>query len=41
MPTDKVLLVGMLFLLPAGLILIRTLIEQSEMRMQEQLVELQ
>jgi Kef-type K+ transport system membrane component KefB len=40
-PTEKILLIGMLFLLPAGLILLRTIIEQSEMRMQEQLVELQ
>jgi hypothetical protein len=41
MPTDKVLLAGVLFLLPAGLILLRTVVEQSEMRTQERLVELE
>jgi hypothetical protein len=41
MPADKVLLAGMLFLPPAGLILLRTVIEQSEMRTQERIVELE
>jgi hypothetical protein len=41
MPADKVVLAGMLFLLPAGLILLRTVIEQSEMRTQERIVELE
>lgn len=40
-PSDKVLLMAVLFLIPAGLMLLRTVIEQSEMRMQERLVELQ
>ncbi|MEO6436756.1 MAG: hypothetical protein ABIP55_13490 [Tepidisphaeraceae bacterium] len=41
MPADKVVLAGMLFLLPAGLILLRTVIEQAEMRTQERIVELE
>jgi hypothetical protein len=40
-PTEQVLLIGMLFLIPAGLILIRTIVEQSELRTQEQLVRLE
>lgn len=41
MPNDQVLMVGMLFLLPAGLMLIRSVIEQAEMRTQERIVELE
>ena len=41
MPADKVVLAGMLFLLPAGLMLLRTVIEQAEMRTQERIVELE
>ena len=41
MAAEQVILMGMLFLLPAGLILLRTVIEQSEMRTQERLVELE
>ena len=41
MPTDKVVLTAVLFLLPAGLMLIRTVIEQAEMRTQERIVELE
>ena len=41
MPTDQVVLIGVLFLLPAGLILIRTVIEQAELRTQERIVELE
>jgi hypothetical protein len=40
-PAERVLLIAMLFLIPAGIILLRTIIEQSEMRTQERLVELQ
>lgn len=40
-PTERVLLMGMLFLLPASILLLRTIVEQSELRTQEQLLELQ
>ncbi len=39
--TDKVILAAMFSLMPAGLIVLRTVIEQSELRTQERLVELQ
>lgn len=41
MPASYVTMNAVLFLIPAGLILLRTVIEQSEMRTQERLVELQ
>ncbi len=41
MPASYVTMYGVLFLIPAGLMLLRTVIEQSEMRTQERLVELQ
>lgn len=41
LPTDRVLLVAMLSVLPAGLLAIRSIIQQSEMRMQERLLEVQ
>lgn len=41
LPTDRVILIAVLFLIPAGLMVLRAMVEQSEMRMQEQLVELQ
>lgn len=40
-PTERVLLMGMLLLLPASILLLRTIVEQSELRTQEQLLELQ
>lgn len=40
-PMDQVILTAMLFLFPAGLMVLRTVVEQSEMRTQEHLVELQ
>jgi hypothetical protein len=41
MPPAYVTMNAALFLIPAGLIVIRTVIEQSESRTQERLVELQ
>lgn len=41
LPTDQVILMAVLLVFPAGLMVLRAVVEQSEMRMQEQLVELQ
>lgn len=41
LPTEQVILTAVLFLFPAGLMVLRTVVEQSEMRMQVQLMELQ
>lgn len=40
-PTEQTILMAVLLLIPAGLIVLRTAVEQSEMRTQERLVELQ
>lgn len=38
---DRVLLMGMILLLPASILVVRTIVEQSELRTQEQLLVLQ